>query len=122
MVYGKLPPPWAKQTFNSGRRSSTPPKIRQQAARDCSAGMPTSHGNQYLGIDAAPIMSQGCTRMAAPSSLAAWKNSNSSGASRFQSLTWLPICTPCRPSWSMQRSSSCTARRGDCSGTVPMPA
>src|SRR3546814_2198992 len=57
-----LPPPCARQTLSFGRRSSTPPNTRQQAARDCSAGMPTSHGSQYLGTDSVPIMSQGCAR------------------------------------------------------------
>ena len=86
IVYGNAPPPWAKHTRSFGRRSSTPPKIRQQAARDCSAGMPTSHGSQYFGMVSRPIMSHGCTRIAAPRSAAASKNGNSSGASRFQSI------------------------------------
>ena len=73
-------------------------------------------------LDAAPIMSHGCTRMAAPSSAAASKNGNSSGASRFQFSQCEPICTPDRPSCSTQRSISWIASVGDCSGTVPMPA
>ena len=102
----------------------------QHAAEDQAAG-----GARLLGRHAdqprqpvlghrcrVPIMSHGCTRIAAPSSLAASKNGNSSGASRFQSLMCEPICTPCRPSSSMQRSSSWIASVGDCSGTVPMPA
>ena len=86
-----------------------------------------SQGSQYFGIDSAPIMSHGCTRIAAPSSLAASKNSNNSGASRFQWMSFgplmcEPICTPCSPNSSMQRSSSRIASCGLCRGTVPMPA
>ena len=51
---------------------------------------------------------------------AAAKISNSSGWSRFQSLTWEPICTPARPIF-MQRSNSRMARAGACIGNVPRP-
>ena len=70
-----------------------------------------------------PIMSHGCTKTAAPRSLAASKNANSSGASRFLPLTWVPICTPCRPSSSMQRSSSRDRQvAAPAAARVPRPA
>src|SRR3546814_5541333 len=91
-----LPPPCARQTLSFGRRSSTPPNTRQQAARDCSAGMPTSHGSQYLGIDSVPIMSQGCTRIAAPRSAAASKNGRSEEhTSELQSLMRISYAVFC---------------------------
>ncbi len=85
-------------------------------ASETSAGIPTSQGSQYFRIRASPIMSQGWTKTAAPSSAAAAKTSNSAGSLRFQSLTWLPICTPESPSERTQRSSSRTASAGACSG------
>ena len=39
----------AKQIRKRGRRSSTPEKISEQTARDCSAGMPTSHCGRPRG-------------------------------------------------------------------------
>ena len=39
----------------------------EQAARDVSAGMPTSQGSQYLVIISLPIMSHGWTMMHIPS-------------------------------------------------------
>jgi hypothetical protein len=36
-----------------GKRSKIPPKIIEQIARDVSAGIPTSHGNQYFFAHAA---------------------------------------------------------------------
>ena len=43
-----------------------PENIMEHMARDVSAGMPTNHGNQYFCISFLPIISQGCTKMAAP--------------------------------------------------------
>ena len=91
MVPGNAPPPWAKQILRRGRRSSTPPKITQQMASAVSAGIPTSHGSQYLAIRSRPSMSHGCTKTAACSASAAWNTGNSAGWSRFHSFTWLPI-------------------------------
>src|SRR5262249_56486078 len=81
-------------------------KIIEQIACETSAGMPTSHGSQYLGMRSWPIMSQGWTKTAAPSSSASAKRGNSSARSRFQSPAWEPICTPARPSSRTQRWSS----------------
>lgn len=90
-------------------------------AKLVSAGMPTSHGRKYLRIRSLPIMSHGCTKTAAPSSSAALKTGKSAESPRDQSLTWLPICTPARPSSVTQRFSSATASSGDCMGSVPSP-
>ncbi len=43
------------------------------------------------------------------SSSAAVHTGSSSGASKFHSLTWLPICTPARPSSLTHRRSSSAA-------------
>lgn len=56
---GKAPPPWANATRSCGKRSSTPPKIIEQMASVVSAGMPTSHCNQYLLIRSLANMSHG---------------------------------------------------------------
>ena len=58
IVPGKDPPPCAKATFRLGRRSNIPPKIIEQIARQVSAGIPTSHGSQYLLIFSWPIISR----------------------------------------------------------------
>ena len=73
-----------------------------------------------IGIFSLPIISQGCTKTAAPNSCAASKTGNNSGALRFQSFTCEPICTPRKPIF-MQRSSSLIANAGDCKGIVPKP-
>src|SRR3954469_2498811 len=119
-VPGNAPPPCANAIRSAGKRSRTPPKITEQIARDSSAGMPTSHGSQYCCICACPIMSQGCTNTAAPSSAAREKIGNRAGSERFHSLTWVPISTPARPIRT-HRSSSPTASSGDCKGSVPRP-
>lgn len=66
-------------------------------ASDTSAGMPTSHGSQYflhlrLAHHVPRVDEDG---RAQP--LAASKKGNSFSSERFQSLTWLPICTPDNP-------------------------
>src|SRR6266478_2667167 len=119
-VPGKAPPPCAKAIRRRGRRSRTPPKMTEQTASETSAGMPTSQGSQYFRILASPIMSQGWTKIAAPSSAARANTGNRAPSERLHSFTCEPICTPARPSWT-QRSSSRTARSGDCSGSVPIP-
>src|SRR5882762_1615271 len=119
-VPGKAPPPCANAIRRRGRRSRKPPKMREQMASETSAGMPTSQGSQYFRILASPIMSQGWTKIAAPSSAARANTGKRAASDRFQSFAWEPICTPARPSWT-QRSSSRTARSGDCSGSVPSP-
>src|SRR2546427_823848 len=115
-VPGKAPPPCANAIRRRGRRSRTPPEMTEQMASETSAGMPTSQGSQYFRILASPIMSQGWTKIAASNSAARANTGNRAASERFQSFTWEPICTPARPSWT-QRSSSRTARSGDCSAS-----
>ena len=114
---GKAPPPWAKAIRSRGSRSSTPPKMTEQMARETSAGIPTSQGSQYLRMRACahhvPGMHEdgGAQRLGAGS-----KTGKSAGSERFQSLTCEPICTPASPSSSTQRSSSLTASVGRLQG------
>ena len=44
------PPAWLNITLKLGSRSKTPPKTNELAARDVSAGIPTSQGSQYFSI------------------------------------------------------------------------
>ena len=58
-------------TFNFENFSSTPPKIMQHIAVAVSAGIPTSHGNQYLDCLPSNCMSHGCTNIPQSTSSAA---------------------------------------------------
>ena len=78
LMYGEITPVENAGQVNAyvtlnirGKRSKTPPKIMEQMASDPSAGMPTSHGSQYLGIRSLAIMSHGWTKTAASSCWAA---------------------------------------------------
>ena len=85
--------------------------------------MPTSHGSQYFGM-----------RVAAHHVPRMHEDRGAEVGGRLEEREQLrrvevpaypqcePICTPCSPSCSMQRSISWIASVGDCSGTVPMPA
>ena len=64
MVGRNDPPACAKFTRKLGNLSKIPPKIIEQIAREVSAGIPTSHGNQYRCMLFCPIMFQGCTNIA----------------------------------------------------------
>ena len=66
-VARKDPEAWLNMTRKFGYRSNTPEKTMEQAAREVSAGMPTSQGSQYLVIISLPIMSHGWTMMHIPS-------------------------------------------------------
>ena len=66
IVAGNEPPPCAKATRSLGNFSNIPPKIIEQIANDDSAGIPTNQGNQYFCIFSFDIISQGCTKIAAP--------------------------------------------------------
>jgi hypothetical protein len=46
IVDRNVPPAWAKFTRNAGNLSNIPPKIMEHIAREVSAGIPTSQGNQ----------------------------------------------------------------------------
>jgi hypothetical protein len=105
------------------RRAPGTPQFRQalqHATEDQAAGRARllgRHAHQprqpVLGHRAVPIMSHGCTRIAAPRSLRGLEERRTTPARRDSSacrrMRCEPICTPCRPSWSMQRSSSCMA-------------
>ena len=120
-VIGAAPPPCAKPIRSVGSRSSTPPKHTLPTASAVSAGMPTSHGNQCRAMRSAPTMSHGCTNTHAPSAAAASSTSTTCGSSRLRPFTFDPTCTPGIPSSRTHRSSSRTASRASCIGSVPSP-
>src|SRR5690554_255048 len=53
------PPACEKHTLKLGNFSNVPLNIKEHAARDVSAGIPTSHGSQYFSISSKPIIFHG---------------------------------------------------------------
>ena len=84
VLIGNAPPPCENATRKFGKRSKTPPNIIEQIASEVSAGIPTSHGSQYFGIRSVPIMSHGCTKIAALSCSAVFQTTSRDGWSKLR--------------------------------------
>ena len=95
-----------------GSRSSTPPKTRQQAARGARPASPPATAASIWASNRCPSCPRDAPGDRGAQFARGLEELEQFGASRFQPPTCEPICTPCSPSSSMQRSSSRSGERG----------